>query len=507
MSRNWADGKLDLRLDDGSAVLEWLSPNAFRFTRSWGVPLAPPAMAHAKIVPQFEDAGNTMTMRSRYLTVLLDRDTVGVRIQTGQTAVTRLDSSQTQDAVSVHFTIGEKDRIFGLNGEVRGRLSIRGQTLERERGFFFSSAGYGMYVPQRCVFDTAAASFSAPGARTIEYVFYWGPSPKEIMELHNDLFNRGEVKGTALDLIPPGRLPRQAVVLPAAPITTWDGLKAFVERLNEQSLSGVIYPALDLASFDAAPDEIRQRAFDLSTLFPIVYRTSGQGGVDAARRAEWTPYLATYLREAYDRGYPLIRPLPMQFWRDAAADAQTDVFMLGDEVLMAPVVEAGARRALRLPPGMWTDLRTNVEYRGNQSIEIDAPPGRVPMFVRNGWIVPLRDSGSPESAAMQLHYFPSLGAEFFLWEPDLQDNSQFHAAPAGDFVRVEVESKRRRTYEWILHHTKTPSSVAEDSGAYVRVDSRDKLRPGAWWHDDAQNNLHLMLRAEPETDRIVNISF
>ncbi len=133
---------------------------------------------------------------------------------------------------------------------------------------------------------------------------------------------------------------------------------------------------------------------------------------------------------------------------------------------------------------------------------MDAPAGRVPMFVRNGWIVPLaaRDR-------MELHYFPSLGGEFFLWEPDLMENSQFHAAPAGDYVRVEIESKKRRTYEWVLHHMKAPKQVAEDSGSYQRAADRASLQLGSWWHDDALNNLHIILRTEPGTDRIVNISF
>ena len=86
--------------------------------------------------------------------------------------------------------------------------------------------------------------------------------------------------------------------------------------MNEWSLSAVIYPALDLASFDSAPKDVRQRAEDLSSVLPIVYRSRVRAGSTPATRAEWTPYLITYLREAYDRGYPLIRPLPMQFSRD-----------------------------------------------------------------------------------------------------------------------------------------------------------------------------------------------
>jgi hypothetical protein len=89
----------------------------------------------------------------------------------------------------------------------------------------------------------------------------------------------------------------------------------------------------------------------------------------------------------------------------------------------------------------------------------------------------------------------------------VSENSQFHAAPAGDYVRLEVESQKRRTYEWVLHHTKVPREVAEDSGGYQRAADRGSMQAGSWWHDDAQNNLHVMLRTEPKTDRIINISF
>ncbi len=138
----------------------------------------------------------------------------------------------------------------------------------------------------------------------------------------------------------------------------------------------------------------------------------------------------------------------MEFSRDADMDRQADVFMLGDEMLVAPVVSAGSHRRIELPRGFWTDLRTNIEYGGNQTIEVDAPPGRVPLFARNGSLFPMAVEGK-----MELHYFPSLGGEFFLWEPRVEDNSEFHAAPAGDYVRVEVETKVQRNYEWVLHNS------------------------------------------------------
>jgi hypothetical protein len=269
-----------------------------------------------------------------------------------------------------------------------------------------------------------------------------------------------------------------------------------VRTLDQWSLSAVLYPALDLSTLSSARGDVAKRAADLAAMVPLLYGDAS--AINRATRQKWEPYLVTYLREAYDRGYPLIRPLPVQFSRDKNLDPQPDVFMLGDEVLLAPMVGPGSHRKLQLPRGVWTDLRTNVEYKGNQPIDIEAPAGQVPTLARNGAVLPLAAKN-----AMELHYFPSLGGEFFLWESDKRDNSQFHAAPAGDFTRVEIETKTSRIYEWVIHHAKRPSSVE----GYQPVRQRSALKPGSWWHDNARKDLHIMVHAEAGTDNIVNISF
>jgi hypothetical protein len=297
-------------------------------------------------------------------------------------------------------------------------------------------------------------------------------------------------------------VPKEAIKLPDTKIDSWGALADLVRRLNHWSLSAILYPAFDVSTIDG-PEPVKQRALDLAAVLPLIYRSRPESaGPDRATRDAFKPYLITYLREAHDRGFPLIHPFAMQFSRDAGSDQQTDVFLLGDELLVAPMLGEGNSRQLNLPRGLWTDLRTNQEYRGNQTVEVDAPVGRIPMFARNGSLFPIAAVGK-----MELHYFPSLGGEFFLWEPDEDDNSQFHAAPAGEFVRVEAESKLTRNYEWVLHHTKTPREVTEESGSYSRANTLAERRPGTWWHDDARDDLHILMHVEAGTDRIVNVSF
>jgi hypothetical protein len=127
------------------------------------------------------------------------------------------------------------------------------------------------------------------------------------------------------------------------------------------------------------------------------------------------------------------------------------------------------------------------------------------MLVRNGSIIPF--GGMEPGEPMELHYFPSLGAEFFLWEPDVEENSQYHASPTADFWRLEIESKKDRIYEWIFHHKPRAKTVVEGNQRYQEVRDRKLLKPGTWWHDTTLNNLHVMVEGGAGQDRIVNIGF
>ena len=480
LSRDWENGKLTLQLDDGVAEIEWISGTAFRFSRG-GTSLAVlPKIKHDPVVLEFEDVRGVMRLRGRYMTIEIDKATAKLRVGANDATIGALSIDASPDGFALH--VGPLGKVFGLAGPGDSQR------------FFFTS-GYGIFVraPRECTFDLNDGMVQT---RTpIDVIFYYAPTPKEIFELHQIVTGRTEITAQSLRLPSADRLPIAASPLPESPLDSWNALSELMRTLHQWSLSAVLYPALNLSTLANSRGEVAKRATDLAAMLPLLY---GEANMHLVTRDTWTPYLITYLREAYDRGYPLIRPLPVQFSRDKNLDPQPDVFMLGDEVLLAPVVAPGAHRRLQLPRGLWTDLRTNIEYQGNQAIEIDAPPGQVPTFARNGAVLPLA-----AKKAMELHYFPSLGGEFFLWESDLRQNSQFHAAPAGDLTRVEIESKVARTYEWVIHHMKKPTNVED----FKSVRQRSSLKPGTWWHDGARNDLHLMVRAEAGSDKIVNISF
>jgi hypothetical protein len=478
VSRDWENGKLSLQLDDGVGEIEWISSTSFRYARGAASLPVLPKIKHDPITLEFEDARGDLKMRGRYMTVEVDKATAKLHVTANNETIADLSI----EGAELH--VAPLGKIFGLAGPGDSQR------------FFFSNS-YGIFVrsPRQCTFELDHGLIRAPST-SMEVTFYYGPSPKESFEQHQNVTGRTELTSQSLLVRSADRLPLAASALPATPLDSWDALSKLVRTLDQWSSSAVLYPALDLSTLSSAHGEIAKRASDLAAMLPLLYGDSHAFNV--AERERWEPYLVTYLREAYDRGYPLIRPLPVQFSRDKNLDSQPGVFMLGDEVLLAPVVGPGSRQRLQLPRGLWTDLRTNIEYKGNQAIEIEAPPGQVPTLARNGAVLPLAAKD-----AMELHYFPSLGGEFFLWESDKRDNSQFHAAPAGDFMRVEIESKVARTYEWVIHHTKRPTNVQD----CAPVRQRSALKPGTWWHDKARNDLHVVIHAEAGTDKIVNISF
>jgi hypothetical protein len=502
VTHSWREGSLDLKLDDGAARLEWVSPVAFRVSRRWGTtPIDSTQIKHEPVLAALEDVGSILKMTTRYLTVEVSKADSSVRVRNGSTPIASIAMERRSSNIEVRFS--PVDHIYGLGGDGSPTLDLRGRQLDQAGGFFYTSNGYGVYLPGKEVvtYDLVAGTALKRNADQVELAFYHGGAPKEILEQHLIVAGQTEVTVDSLPLLRPERIPKEATKL-GQRIDSWAALANLVRTLNHLSLSADLYPAFDVSDIDAS-EPMKQRALDLAAVLPLIYRSEANSAApDRATRDAFRPYLVTYLREAHDRGFPLIHPFAMQFPRDTGSDQQVNKFLLGDELLVAPVLAEGDRLQVTLPRGIWTDLRTNNEYRGNQTVEIDAPPGRVPMFARNGSLFPLSSVGK-----MDLHYFPSLGGEFFLWEPDEDDNSQFHAAPAGDFLRVEVESKLTRTYEWVLHHTKTPRDVAEESAVYSKAKTLAERRAGSWWHDDERDDLHILMHVEAGTDRIVNVSF
>jgi len=103
------------------------------------------------------------------------------------------------------------------------------------------------------------------------------------------------------------------------------------------------------------------------------------------------PYLYSLFVEAAETGSPIIRPLVYAFPDDPQCHTESFDFMLGPYLLVAPVLDVGARvRRVHLPAGpRWCDFHTGQWWDGGQVIDVPAPLERIPLFVPSGGIIPM----------------------------------------------------------------------------------------------------------------------
>ena len=106
------------------------------------------------------------------------------------------------------------------------------------------------------------------------------------------------------------------------------------------------------------------------------------------------PYLYTLLWQAHADDEPMLRPTFLDHEHDPQTFAECDDFLLGRDLLVASVVEPGARqRRVWLPANQdgWYDFYSHQWYAGGQWIVLDAPLEKLPLLVRAGTALPLSE--------------------------------------------------------------------------------------------------------------------
>lgn len=108
------------------------------------------------------------------------------------------------------------------------------------------------------------------------------------------------------------------------------------------------------------------------------------------------PYLWQAARESAERGWPMLRPLWLEFPDDEIARSRDDAFLLGADLLVVPVFddgEAPVARRFYVPRGRWTDLLTDAVYEGPGFHTEVVPLERMPVLVREGAVIPRIEVG------------------------------------------------------------------------------------------------------------------
>ncbi|MER7490236.1 glycoside hydrolase family 31 protein [Streptomyces sp. NPDC126497] len=199
-------------------------------------------------------------------------------------------------------------------------------------------------------------------------------------------------------------------------VAGWSGLRASLSLVLGAGLCGVPCAGPDIGGSEAQTSpELYLRGLQLGAYLPF-FRTraggrAGRGepwefGADVLEHARGTlverrrllPYFTTLAHLARRTGVPYARPLWWSAPEDRALRDCEDAFLLGDCLLVAPVLAPGTeRRTVRLPHGRWYDTATERAYDGPARVRVDAPVGRIPVFARGGAVLPvLGEDGGPE---------------------------------------------------------------------------------------------------------------
>ena len=265
--------------------------------------------------------------------------------------------------------------------------------------------------------------FGVPGRTLPESARHRGARGTTHTEVHNvygDLMARASREG--LLRARPDRRPfvltraghlggaRHAATWTGDNSSRWRDLRWSIPMALNLGLSGQPFAGPDVGGFHGNPGkELFARWFELAAYLPFF---RGHSEKRARRKEPWSfgpriesavraaierrmgllPYLYTVFREACETGAPVVRPLFFVDPADPRLRSVDDAFLLGGDLLVAPVVEPRrSRRRVELPRhpgGGWYEFPGGGRRIESRSCAARAPLGTTPVFVRAGSIVP-----------------------------------------------------------------------------------------------------------------------
>jgi alpha-D-xyloside xylohydrolase len=325
-----------------------------------------------------------------------------------------------------------------------------------------------------------------------DVIWYDGSDPERMHNYYTHLYNR-----TVFDLLEKERGAGEAVLFARSATAGgqqfpvhWGGdcfasFNAMAESLRgglSLSLSGFGFWSHDIGGFEGTPDpDVFKRwlAFGLLSSHSrlhgnVSYRVPwefGEEAVDVARKFtllkhRLMPYLYGTAVEAHRTGVPVMRPMVLEFPGDPACRPLDRQYMLGPDLLVAPVFTADGEVEYYLPEGTWTHLLTGETVTGPVWRHEVHGFDSLPLFVRPGALLPWgADDQRPDGDwldGLTLRAFaPSDAYEATVTVPDLAGApaAVFHAVREGAELRVTAQGTDR------AYRVEAAGTAAEGTGA------------------------------------------
>ena len=220
---------------------------------------------------------------------------------------------------------------------------------------------------------------------------------------------------------------------------TFGGLAAQLPIMLGMSMSGVGINHADIGGFWGNINaELYIRWMQFGCFTPVArahgWRDDnepwryGETAEEVSRRyLKWRyrlmPYLYSLCREYSQTGLPPARPMVLEYPDDPQTYEMSSQYLLGEDILIAPVVQAGqTNKLVYIPEGEWTDFWNEVTYSGPGWFYLPAPLEDIPVLVKEGAVLPLQtdrhywDQSGQDTIIVRI--YPGSSGDFTLYEDD-----------------------------------------------------------------------------------------
>lgn len=248
----------------------------------------------------------------------------------------------------------------------------------------------------------------------------------------------------------------------------WNYLQLGVSNAVDSGIVSLLpYVNEDLGGHHGQPDpELYVRFMQFGAFSPVarihcttqVHRYPWVYGAAVARivgeyfrlRYRLLPLLYSAAFEAHRSGLPLLRRCDLE-WPEFPEAADSTQYLLGDDLLVAPILEparagADALRTVWIPPGEWLDLWSGRAHRGPALVGVRSPLRELPVFARRGGVV----LSAPQRQATGVPVWPELAVDAFVPAADgeqtrvlYEDDGISTAHEQGAFALTEFTLRRQ----------------------------------------------------------------
>lgn len=213
---------------------------------------------------------------------------------------------------------------------------------------------------------------------------------------------------------------RYAAIWTGDNAANWEHLESSVPMCLSFSVAGMSFVGADVGGFFGNPDgELMVRWYQAASFQPF-FRSHAH--LDSKRREPWLfsagemslirdairtrysflPFWYTQFYENERTGVPVMRPLWYEFPQDEGTYGREGEHMIGDALLVAPILKKSATELSVYFPGneLWYDIISNQKFEVSGEISIQAPYDKIPVYQRGGTIIARKHRVRRSSALM-----------------------------------------------------------------------------------------------------------